>query len=70
MTPENQNLLEVIRQLKPDHLSDLECALNVIRNHAAEIKRLHVALKEIAALDSGRAQEIARQATNLDVHGA
>lgn len=45
MTRENQALLELIRQVKTsskdtETLTDLECALNVIRSHASNIRKL------------------------------
>ena len=50
MSPQNEALLEAIRQFKPAHLSDIECALNVVRNHAHQIKVLSRALEEVSRI--------------------
>lgn len=47
MNLQHKALLDVIRAFKPPEISDLEAALNTIINHAAQIRRLHEALKEI-----------------------
>lgn len=40
MTKDHLALLQIIEEFKPPAISSLEAALNVISNHAAEIKRL------------------------------
>lgn len=40
MTKEHYALLDVIREFKPSTIDDLEAALNVISNHAAQIREL------------------------------
>lgn len=40
MTKQHSALLDLIREFKPSTITDLEATLNVISNHAAQIREL------------------------------
>lgn len=46
MNEDQQALLDVIQAMKPDGVSDLEAALNIITHHAATIKGLQRAVDD------------------------
>lgn len=54
MTKEQAGTLDVIRAFKPENLTDLEAALNVVANHAATIQTQVAILRDFRkALDAG-----------------
>lgn len=66
MNRQHRAILNVIHEFKPDDISDLEAALNVITNHAAQIREL---TDRIAHLESVLAQigELAAHLNNNPV---
>jgi hypothetical protein len=66
---QQEALLDVIRAFKGAGQSDIEAAINVIANHAATIKRLHVALEECRDRASAAAQ-VAEQAIARETEDA
>lgn len=47
MTKEQQALLDTVRSFKPEGITDIEALLNIVTNHASQIKTLTDRVKHL-----------------------